>query len=71
MFVIDGRQVRKTLVTVDVPDKLDTGSQLRIEPVDQEAFEEGTQVAVAGVHFLNDGDEVVIVTADQSPGVGP
>ena len=59
--MVTGNVVTKTKVRAFVPTRLDQGSEIRIEPIDAEAFAEGTQIVVGGVHYLNDGDEVNVV----------
>ncbi len=61
VFVVDNNIARKTKVRAISTDSLDTGSLIRIEPVDPSSLPPDTEIVVGGVHYLNDGDEINIV----------
>ncbi len=58
VFIVAGDSARRTEVRAFLPSKLDTGSMIRIEPLDAEDFPPETRIVVGGVHFLKDGDRV-------------
>lgn len=61
LFVVDGNLARKTKVQTISTDSLDTGSMIRIEPIDSSSLPPDVEIVVGGVHYLNDGDEINIV----------
>ncbi|TWT82809.1 Multidrug resistance protein MdtE precursor [Planctomycetes bacterium CA13] len=61
VFVIDENVARKTEIKVDLPDRLDTASTLRIDPLEADRFSETTRIVVDGVHFLKDGDKLFVL----------
>ena len=61
IFVENNGVAKKTKIKARLPEKLETGSLIRIEPVAQTELAEGMRIVVGGVHYLNDGDSINVV----------
>ena len=62
VFVVDGDVARKTEVKANLPNELDAGSMVRIEPRGTTDFATDTRIVLGGVHYLNDGEKINVVS---------
>ena len=69
VFVVNGDVVKKTKVRAILPDKLDTDSLIRIEPIETSSLPPGSMIVLGGVHYLADGDQVRVVDQVEINGV--
>ncbi|MEM7455986.1 MAG: hypothetical protein AAF456_16670, partial [Planctomycetota bacterium] len=71
VFIVEGDSVVKTEVEAHLGEQLDTGEEIRIEPVGSADFAAGTQIVYGGVHYLSDGDNVNVVDTVRMPRANP
>lgn len=60
VFVVGDGKATKTKVDAVIGSNLDTGSMIEIRSLEQ-PFQDGAEIVVGGVHFLNDGEAIRVV----------